>query len=148
MGDERTAGAGGAGNVVEVAPDGPLCFAGRIRIEVGGEIVAETDDVALCRCGNSRNKPYCDGSHRKAGFTDPGVILGGRLVPGQETAPGDPVVVRCARDGPLLIAGPLAVAGSDGGMSVGTKGALCRCGASATRPFCDGSHRNEGFEAE
>lgn len=137
----------GSGNVAEVPPAGPLCLTGRIKVEVGGEIVADTDDVALCRCGHSGNKPYCDGSHREVGFDDPGVIVGGRLVGGGggEAAAGDEVTIVCATDGPLLVRGPLKVVASDGGISEGTKGALCRCGASSTKPFCDGSHRDVGF---
>ena len=147
MSDGRT------GNVAEVPAAGPLCLTGRIKVEVGGEIVADTDDVALCRCGHSRNKPYCDGSHREVGFDDPGVIRGGRLVPGkggegdEGAAADEPVTIVCATDGPLLVRGPLRVVASDGGTSEGTKGALCRCGVSSTKPFCDGSHRDSGFVA-
>ena len=134
------------GNIAQVPPAGPLCLTGRIKVEVGGEIVADTDDVALCRCGHSRNKPFCDGSHRKVGFDDPGTIQGGRLVPGREEAAlGETVVIVCAKDGPLLVRGPVTVVASDGVTSRGTKGALCRCGASSTKPFCDGSHREAGF---
>ena len=150
MSDTHDAGppdAGGpAGNVAEVPPAGPLCLTGRIQVEVDGEIVADTDDVALCRCGHSANKPYCDGSHNSVGFSDPGVIAGGRLVPGRdEPAEDAPVVIVCATDGPLLVRGPLTVVASDGETRQGTKGALCRCGASSTKPFCDGTHRNVGF---
>ncbi|MDE2975598.1 MAG: CDGSH iron-sulfur domain-containing protein [Gemmatimonadota bacterium] len=148
------------GNVAEVPPGGPLCLSGRIRIEVDGEIVADTDDVALCRCGRSADKPFCDGSHRRVGFDDAGVIRGGRLVPGRDAAgvtsgepgeeagfgeAGEPVVIVCAADGPLLVRGPLTVVASDGETSRGVKGALCRCGESSTKPFCDGSHRAAGF---
>ncbi len=134
------------GNVAEVPPAGPLCLTGWIQVEVDGEIVADTDDVALCRCGHSRNKPYCDGSHRTAGFDDPGVIQGGRLAPGRdEPAAADPVLIVCATDGPLLVRGPLTVVASDGKTSRGARGALCRCGASAAKPFCDGTHRKTGF---
>ena len=133
-------------NVADVPAAGPLCLSGRIKVEVGGEIVADTDDVALCRCGHSANKPFCDGSHRKVGFDDPGVIQGGRLVPGD--AEGSAVRIVCATNGPLLVRGPLTVVGSDGSMSEGTKGALCRCGLSSTRPFCDGSHKGSDFEAD
>ena len=136
------------GNLAEVPPGGPLCLTGRIQVEVDGEIVADTDDVALCRCGHSQNKPFCDGSHNKAGFDDPGVILGGRLVPGgDEVGEGDPVLIICAKNGPLLVRGPLTVVAADGATVQGTKGALCRCGVSSTKPFCDGSHRETGFEA-
>ena len=143
MSDERT-----EGNIARVPPAGPLCLTGRIRVEVGGEVVADTDDVALCRCGHSGDKPFCDGSHRRVGFDDEGVIRGGRLVPGGgegEVGAAGAVVIVCAADGPLLVRGPLTVVGSDGEMSRGAKGALCRCGASSTKPFCDGSHREAGF---
>ncbi len=140
------------GNIVRVPPAGPLCLTGRIKVEVGGEVVADTDDVALCRCGRSGDKPFCDGSHRRVGFDDEGVIRGGRLVPGRggggvgggEAGEGEVVIV-CATDGPLLVRGPLTVVASDGESSRGVKGALCRCGASSTKPFCDGSHRGVGF---
>lgn len=136
-------------NVADVPPAGPLCLSGRIQVEVGGETVADTDDVALCRCGHSANKPFCDSSHNRVGFDDPGVILGGRLVPGtEEAAEGAPVRIVCATNGPLLVRGPLTVVGSDGSMSEGTKGALCRCGLSSTKPFCDGSHKGSDFEAD
>ena len=50
---------------VEVVPDGPLFLRGNIRI-VGesGNVIREGTRVALCRCGKSRNKPFCDKSHR------------------------------------------------------------------------------------
>ena len=133
-------------NVADVPAAGPLCLSGRIKVEVGGEIVADTDDVALCRCGHSANKPFCDGSHSKVGFDDPGAIQGGRLVPGD--AEDSAVRIVCATNGPLLVRGPLTVVGSDGSMSEGTKGALCRCGLSTTKPFCDGSHKGSDFEAD
>ncbi len=145
-------------NVADVPAAGPLCLTGRIEVEVGGKIVADTDDVALCRCGHSSNKPFCDGTHNIVGFDDPGVIQGGRLVPGRDAdaekadadaeAAGAPVRIVCATNGPLLVRGPLTVVGSDGAMSEGTKGALCRCGLSSTKPFCDGSHKGSDFEAD
>jgi len=137
-----------SGNVAHVPSGGPLCLTGRIRIEVGGEQIDDTDDVALCRCGHSSNKPYCDGTHNEVGFDDPGVVLGGRLVPGGDAPADDPVVIVCAANGPLLVRGPLTVVASDGVTVQGTKGALCRCGLSTTKPFCDGSHRDSEFSAE
>jgi uncharacterized Fe-S cluster protein YjdI len=53
-------------------PNGPLYVRGRVRI-VGahGEVVREDTRIALCRCGHSENKPFCDGSHRRVGFKAP-----------------------------------------------------------------------------
>ena len=136
-------------NIAAVPPNGPLCLTGDVRVEVAGEIVAESDSVALCRCGHSNNKPFCDGSHRKAEFDDPGLIRGGRLVPAADGNAGadDPVRIVCVGNGPLAVRGPLTVVAADGTMSQGVKGSLCRCGESSTKPFCDGSHREAGFEA-
>jgi uncharacterized Fe-S cluster protein YjdI len=55
---------------VEPRPNGPLFVRGHVRI-VGddGAVVREDTRVALCRCGASGNKPFCDGSHRRIGFT-------------------------------------------------------------------------------
>jgi len=136
-------------NRAEPAPDGPLCLTGRIQVEVAGRVVADTDETALCRCGHSRNKPFCDGSHRTAGFRDNGLFTGGRLVAvGDPVEGSEPVRIICRPDGPLSVMGPLEVAASDGETIRGNKGSLCRCGVSSNRPFCDGSHRHTDFRAE
>lgn len=54
---------------IDVTADGPLLIAGDITLGMStddGPIKATR--VALCRCGHSSNKPYCDGSHATAGF--------------------------------------------------------------------------------
>jgi uncharacterized Fe-S cluster protein YjdI len=59
-----------AETVVDPRPNGPLFVRGRLRI-VGdeGEVIREDTRLALCRCGGSANKPFCDGTHRRIGFT-------------------------------------------------------------------------------
>ena len=59
------------------------------------------------------------------------------------------VVITPYRDGPLLVRGPFKLADQDGNViEVGRKTvALCRCGKSRTRPFCDGTHRLVRFRA-
>ncbi|MBZ9713452.1 (4Fe-4S)-binding protein [Deinococcus multiflagellatus] len=49
-------------------PDGPLVLRGNLTLHTPG---GEVRDVraALCRCGQSENKPYCDGTHAKVGWT-------------------------------------------------------------------------------
>ncbi|WP_394742793.1 (4Fe-4S)-binding protein [Natronococcus roseus] len=57
-------------NVVTVWPDGPLYLRGDIEIVTPDETtVLEDTRVALCRCGASENKPFCDGSHDEIGFS-------------------------------------------------------------------------------
>jgi CDGSH-type Zn-finger protein len=56
---------------ITVRPNGPYKLAGPVRIVAadGREIAApEGKAVALCRCGHSRTKPFCDASHRRVGF--------------------------------------------------------------------------------
>ena len=49
--------------------NGPLYVRGSGRITgPGGQLIREDTRVALCRCGHSENKPFCDGSHRRVGF--------------------------------------------------------------------------------
>lgn len=139
-------------NVARPEPDGPLRVRGRIRLELPNGDTVSTTRVALCRCGASQDKPFCDDKHVDAGFRDAGAIEGGRLVPVEDGADGpadeaSSVTFVCARNGPLLVRGPLRVEGTDGSVSEGHKGALCRCGLSATKPFCDGSHRDR-FDAD
>lgn len=49
-----------------VSKDGPLHVRG--GVEINGETPTTTDHYTLCRCGASKNKPYCDGAHKSAGF--------------------------------------------------------------------------------
>lgn len=56
---------------IAVMDDGPLLVTGRIAItRSDGSTDQVRNRVALCRCGASANKPYCDGSHASVGFTD------------------------------------------------------------------------------
>ena len=54
---------------IDARPNGPLHIRGRLHIlGPGGHLIREDTRVALCRCGASENKPFCDGSHRRVGF--------------------------------------------------------------------------------
>jgi CDGSH-type Zn-finger protein len=52
---------------IEVVENGPLRVVGKMRIS-SGEGVEERERASFCRCGASRNKPYCDGTHKKIDF--------------------------------------------------------------------------------
>jgi uncharacterized Fe-S cluster protein YjdI len=56
--------------VVSVTPNGPLILRGNLRIVRDGVEIARLEKAALCRCGQSSNKPFCDGTHLKIGFSD------------------------------------------------------------------------------
>ena len=133
-------------NSISVRSRGPLFLRGDIEIELpGGESVNETR-VALCRCGASENKPFCDNSHRAAEFDDPGVLATSRLA--GEAAEDGQLRLRVASGGPVLLNGPVEITGTSGAVQEGEKGALCRCGASGSKPYCDGSHKAIDFESQ
>lgn len=131
---------------LRVIPDGPVHARGPIRLALpGGETVDERR-LALCRCGQSRNRPYCDNSHIEAGFRDPGALAQGKVKPAAETE-GDALEIHGIPNGPLIVNGPVTVSGADGTTAETTNCALCRCGASGSKPFCDGTHKKVGFQA-
>ncbi|MDX1492921.1 MAG: (4Fe-4S)-binding protein [Longimicrobiales bacterium] len=56
---------------IRTAPDGPLYVRGSITIvDHEGNAIEAGPRVALCRCGASKNKPYCDNTHLETGFSD------------------------------------------------------------------------------
>jgi CDGSH-type Zn-finger protein len=63
----------------------------------------------------------------------------------------EPIIIRLRENGPLLVQGPVRVIDHLGNEFISPAGkenvALCRCGASKNKPFCDGSHRTCGFRA-
>ena len=64
--------------VVQVVADGPLYLHGPIEVRAAaGRVVRQDTRMALCRCGASRHKPFCDNSHFQVDFRDAGVEEGG-----------------------------------------------------------------------
>lgn len=135
---------------ITVLSDGPLEVRGTATVtRLADETKLEAADPAyLCRCGQSANKPFCDGAHKKAGFRDAGDVT---QIPTKwkEVLTAEPGLnVRLRPNGPLSIVGKFKLI--DGGGTMvweGNEAALCRCGASKNKPFCDGSHRDCGFAA-
>ena len=133
-------------NTVTVVPAGPLYIRGDLSLEGTEEQAGNTSKrVALCRCGLSKNKPFCDNSHVKGGWNDTGAV--GREGPGIEEA-GGPLSISPRANGPLLLKGNVSIRAASGCVRwEGSKVSLCRCGLSQRKPFCDGSHKGQ-FEAD
>lgn len=58
---------------VKIIPttDGPLEVDGDVRIVApDGTVIREISKAYLCRCGHSKSKPFCDGSHKREGWTE------------------------------------------------------------------------------
>ncbi len=221
---------------VHITEDGPIRVRGGVRLVRKAQIETEhgepvawatseptptRDTYLLCRCGGSAAKPFCDGSHDRAGFDGSGPVGAGA---GEDGAPasyaersrayeGTGIVVRDDRsicvhagfcgdrltnvwkmvhgsddtavrarimamvercpsgaltysvpdvegdvepdlapgigvvdDGPLWVTGGLSVTSDQGpDLEPRQRVTLCRCGGSANKPLCDGSHKEIGF---
>ena len=131
-------------NIITVLPDGPLQVEGDFRIyDTIGQIVEHEAVARLCRCGASRNKPLCDGSHAEAGFTDQCKL---DLKRAESPEADATLIISCRPNGMLVVKGPMIIIGADGQSKLNrNKAALCRCGESRNKPFCDISHKKAGF---
>lgn len=205
------------------AEDGPLIVNDPPGIETAeGQTLEKRPRVALCRCGHSAKKPYCDGSHAAVGFTsdndgppkrnaavtytaeldgvpvtvsytpvicshaarcvdlgegafdpqqkpwaDPGKTSVARLREvvaacpsgalrlavgagpvSHSNPPHDAEGIRIEKDGPYYVQNVALEADFVGAEASTQKYALCRCGLSSIKPFCDGSHRDAGWTDE
>lgn len=133
-------------NVAMLAKDGPIYLRGDIEIlDAGGNVVLVDTRVALCRCGASRNKPFCDNAHRQSGFKDAGAI-NFQKSDEEEPVGHTKLRVQASPNGPLLVDGNVTIV--DSSMTLQEKSnspAFCRCGASGVKPYCDGSHNRVNF---
>ena len=112
--------------------------------------VAGADDgfrATLCRCGQSRRKPWCDGAHAAAHFVASGEPASGAVAPLAQR--DGPIDVTPLRNGPLQVRGNLEICSGTGRtVARTTEARLCRCGQSKSKPFCDRSHVAAGFVAD
>jgi len=185
---------------------------GKINEYMGGCKLPQADEYALCRCGQSKNAPFCDGSHEKVGFDgvekasrdkfedraellegpeldllddhrcayarfcheEDGQVWGltessdipkyreqaikaasecpaGRLVAydktGKAIEPKYEPSIEILQDpeqqasGPIFVKGNIPIEASDGyTYEIRNRVALCRCGKSRNKPFCDATH--------
>ncbi len=130
-------------NVAHVRENGPLAFHAPLKLgdaDIGFR-------ATLCRCGASKNKPYCDSSHVATAFTASGE---------PRTAESKPLAARDGTlqviplpNGPLRVVGALEITSGTGRTILRTTETfLCRCGGSANKPYCDGSHSKLGFRSD
>ncbi len=204
---------------ISVAPakNGPLVVKGLCEVTSsnGNRVTLKKTVSALCRCGHSKNKPFCDGSHAKAGWTDekqsgrqprrvddyrgkkitihddrgicshagfctdglPGVFRMGKepwIDPDAETLEkvietirkcpsgalsysvdgvlynrfSEEPELQVTEDGPYFVKGFVALETDDDPPASPEHYALCRCGHSKNKPFCDGQHWYHKFRDE
>ena len=135
-------------NSVLVSADGPLYLRGELELMGAYNQVQQRETrMALCRCGHSRTKPYCDGSHVAVGFTDRAVAPAERREPLKDDTPiGGPLRVEATDNGPVVLRGNLRLMDATGDVVAQmSRCILCRCGQSKEKPFCDGTHQQINF---
>ncbi|MGI9539134.1 MAG: CDGSH iron-sulfur domain-containing protein [Miltoncostaeaceae bacterium] len=150
---ERTDGAAQEERVrptrVVASQDGPVLLKGDLRLETNpGELISTETRLTLCRCGKTGNSPFCDNQHAKTGFRDPGLSDGEAEPPPPDDPPDGPTSIRASEDGPILLSGDLSIESARARpVRRASRIALCRCGESANKPFCDCTHAAAGFSA-
>jgi CDGSH-type Zn-finger protein/uncharacterized Fe-S cluster protein YjdI len=129
-------------NLAAIREGGPYAFRGQLRLDGADAGFRAT----LCRCGASKHKPYCDGSHHEAGFAASGEPASGTtdMLPVRDGL----LAIDPQPDGPLQVRGNLEITSGTGRVVARvTSARLCRCGGSANKPFCDGTHARNGFRS-
>ena len=130
-------------NETMISSGGPLQVTGNITLVHEDGTVQYANHLTLCRCGHSNSKPICDDQHMEREF-----LHSGKFSEVSEVAASQrpsKITISCIKDGPITFRGRLRLHNQFGQECVKMRGSLCRCGQSASKPFCDGSHERTGF---
>ena len=130
-------------NTLHLRENGPYAVHAPMKLD-GAEIGFR---ATLCRCGMSKRKPFCDGSHKTVNFMASGE---------PETRSTTPLEIRDGMlsvepevNGPLVLRGNLEIcAGTGRTIDRVTSVRLCRCGNSRNKPFCDNTHKKVGWVSD
>ncbi|MGQ0603461.1 MAG: (4Fe-4S)-binding protein [Anaerolineales bacterium] len=108
---------------------------------------------ALPRVFNTRSRPWVNLDGAAAGDIaaavmqcPTGALRFRRVDDGAQEAPSEPTVIEARPNCPYFVRGRVTVINQDKTERVLPRAALCRCGHSENKPFCDGSHRRVGFK--
>jgi CDGSH-type Zn-finger protein len=134
-------------NRIQLQKNGPIYFFGDIEVQdAEGNTLLEDTRFALCRCGGSSNKPACDNSHEKLDWSA-GVDADTSRMPEIDEEKHANLIIKLMDNGPAILEGSYTLESPEIGSYSSDKGiALCRCGASSNKPFCDGTHKDIGFK--
>lgn len=108
-----------------------------------GKSITIKKNSILCRCGRSKQQPFCDGVHRMCGFNSENVLEeeSSELIVEPEPENYDGCKISIVKHGPINIFGKVALHVDTWPKNVNPeKYSLCRCGASQNKPFCDNAH--------
>ena len=122
-------------NELQVTPGGPLKMTGNITLIDEDGSVTHANNLSLCRCGASKNKPLCDDQHLEIEFFDGGAVS--QLSDWMPVTRPQTITVTAVKNGPLKFRGYLRIFNKKGQECITMSGTLCRCGKSSKKPFCD-----------
>ena len=125
-------------NELLVISGGPLKMTGNITLINEDGSVTHANSLSLCRCGASKNRPFCDDQHLEIEFFDSGAVT--QLSDWMPVTRPQTITVTCVKNGPLKFRGYLRIFNKKGQECITMSGALCRCGKSSKKPFCDNKH--------
>jgi CDGSH-type Zn-finger protein len=132
-------------NETMITNGGPLQVTGNITLVNEDGSVQYANHLTLCRCGHSNSKPICDEQHLDKEF-----LHSGKFSEVSEVAASQrpsKITISLIKDGPITFRGRMTMHNQFGQECVKMRGSLCRCGQSASKPFCDGSHERTGFRS-
>jgi len=131
-------------NEALISNGGPLQITGNITLVHEDGEVQYANHLSLCRCGHSKSKPVCDDQHVDMEFLNSGKIFEvSEIVASSRPSK---ITISCIKDGPITFRGRMRLHNQFGQECIKMRGSLCRCGQSASKPFCDGSHSRVGFK--
>ena len=132
-------------NTIQIREGGPYAVRAEIHLDGGSAFYRAT----LCRCGASKNKPFCDSSHHEVGFSATGEPATIDNKSAMLEVRNGPLAIDPQTDGPYAVRGNMEFMSGTGRVVARMQSAkLCRCGGSNTKPFCDGTHVKIGFRSD
>jgi len=135
-------------NIISPIVDGPLHITGTLELlDAEGVLLEKAEELYLCRCGHSKNKPYCDGEHKHMGFKQAGIFIKPPESEEEESAEGE-LSIKVQENGPLIFRGNACLQDTKGQKIFRKVGGLCRCEQTGNSPFCDGTHSKIEFVAK
>ena len=132
-------------NETMISSCGPLQVTGNITLVNEDGSIQYANHLTLCRCGHSKSKPTCDESHSDVEFLHSGKFSAMSEISSSQRA--SKITISLIKDGPITFRGRMRLHNQFGQECVKMRGSLCRCGQSASKPFCDGSHERTGFKS-
>ncbi|MCG8334291.1 MAG: CDGSH iron-sulfur domain-containing protein [Proteobacteria bacterium] len=129
-------------------------------VDSDGTLLVKKQERRLCRCGGSRYKPFCDGSHIDIGFEGDYAVSVKEVKKVGTSSPSDELLhsetekanseppkesgIIIEKNGPYTVQGGIEIESVEK-QPTAQQHTICRCGGSGVKPLCDGTHTKIGF---